>query len=268
VKDQDVPIPVVKRLSLYLRELERLTGEGTSRVSSRQLAESLCLTAAQVRKDLACFGQFGRPGVGYLVDDLMDRVRRILGTDRQWNVVVVGVGGIGGALLKHRGFRKRGFRFVGAVDVAPEVIGRQVGPVVVNHIDALPQIVRERGVKLGIVTVPAGEAPRVAEALRRAGVEGILNFAPMSLPSLDGVAVEPVDIAGLLEHLCFEVGVAATTAAASSAAKGDEKPLDPRAISPRGTTKGPARPRAAWKPNRSSQSLPDRNGPSDAAPGL
>ena len=206
MKDRSVPNPVVRRLSLYLRELEYLAAGSITQVSSRQLAEALSLTAAQVRKDLACFGQFGRPGVGYSIAPLMDELRRILGTDMLRQVVLVGVGGLGGALLRHKGFRRRGFEIVAAVDVDPAKIGRKIGGVVVKHVKELPRIVGRRGVLLAIIAVPASSAQGVAEALIAAGIAGILNFAPASLSGLDGVAVEPVDIAAHLEQLCFHVG--------------------------------------------------------------
>lgn len=211
MKDKPVPSPVVRRLSLYLRELEYLCCGGVLRVSSRQLADSLSLTAAQVRKDLACFGQFGRPGVGYTIVPLMEELRRILGTDKMRQVVLVGVGGLGGALLRHKGFRRRGFEIVAAVDVAPARIGRRIGGVLVEHVGELPRIVRGGGVKLAIVTVPASSAQAAAEALSSAGIAGILNFSPANLSPLDGVAVEPVDIAARLEQLCFRVSAGGQT---------------------------------------------------------
>jgi len=207
VKNHTVPNPAIKRLSLYLRRAETLHEEGTEKVSSQQLAESLHVTDAQVRKDLAYFGQFGRPGVGYRVLPLIDALRRILGTNRTWSVVVVGVGDLGRALLRYRGFTKKGFVLVGAFDISAAKIGKQFGPVQVQHVDELPRAVKKHKVKLAVVAVPPEAAPSVAEMLCKAGVKGILNFAPTILDVPAGVAVSPVDLAAELEQLSFQIGV-------------------------------------------------------------
>jgi len=206
VKSQSVPNPAVGRLSLYLRELEQLAGKGIQKVSSLQLAGALHVTAAQVRKDLGYFGQFGRPGLGYRVAPLIDELRRILGTDKTWKVVVIGVGALGRALLRYKGFRKKGFELVAAFDVSTDKVGKRVGPVIVSHVSELPEVVRRHNVKLAIVTVPAEAAQQAAEALCSAGVMGILNFAPTTLQTPPGVAVRPVDLAAHLEQLSFLVG--------------------------------------------------------------
>ena len=204
-KNRPIPNPVVRRLSLYLRQLETLVSQGASRVSSRQMAESLYLTAAQVRKDLAYFGQFGRAGVGYEVTSLTRKLRDILGTNKTRNVIVVGIGGLGGAMLRHEKFQERGFNLIAAVDIDPDKVGRKIGSVVVSHMDDLHRIVLKHRIKLAIVTVPAQSAQVVANALYEAGVSGILNFTPVNLAPLESLAVEPVDIAACLEHLCFHV---------------------------------------------------------------
>ncbi len=205
VKEQLAPDPVVKRLSLYLRQAEHLSARGVETVSSRQLADSLHVSAAQVRKDLAYFGQFGRPGVGYRVRPLVEALRRILGTDRTRSVVLVGAGSLGTALLRYKGFRRRGFRFVAAFDVSPRRVGRRIGTVGVHGMDELPRICKLRRVKLAIVTVPADAAQQVANQLCEAGVKGILNFAPATLATPPGVATGPVDLAAHLEQMSFLV---------------------------------------------------------------
>ncbi|MGC9454756.1 MAG: redox-sensing transcriptional repressor Rex [Phycisphaerae bacterium] len=203
---QSVPEPVVRRLCLYLRELEALSERGVAKVSSRQMAHDLHVTDAQVRKDLAYFGQFGRPGLGYRVQPLRDELRRILGTDQPLNVIVVGAGDLGRALLRYRGFRRKGFHLVAAFDVAKSKVGTKIGPVPVYHMDRMPEVVRRQDVKLAVVAVPAGAAQEVADALCEAGVGGILNFAPTTLETPEGVAVRLVDLAAHLEQLSFEVG--------------------------------------------------------------
>ena len=136
----------------------------------------------------------------------MAELRRILGTDKTWPVVVVGTGDLGRALLRYKGFRKKGFELVAAFDVAEAKVGRQFGTVTVRHLRELPQVVRRNKVRLAIVTVPPSAAQEVADALCRAGVMGILNFSPTTLNTPPSVAVGPVDLAISLEQLSFQVG--------------------------------------------------------------
>lgn len=198
----------VKRLSLYLRCLEELAQQDQTTVSSRQLAKALGLTDAQVRKDLAYFGQFGRPGVGYAVQDTVTRLRVIFGTQKDWEVAVVGVGSIGRALLGFKGFGQRGFRLAAAFDKDPAKIGRKIGGVLVQSAGELAATVRKKRIRLTVLAVPAQAAQEVAEALCRAGVKGILNFAPVRLNVPDDVAVVPVDLGSLLQQLSYFVTAA------------------------------------------------------------
>lgn len=205
MRGQAIPDPAVRRICLYLRQLEQLRDEKVEKVSSKQLADALHLSAAQVRKDLGYFGQFGRPGMGYGVEELIEQLRHVLGTDRTTNVIVVGAGDLGRALLRYRGFEKKGFELVGAFDVDNAKIGKKVGQVVVHHMDDLEQVVRSRHVLLAVVAVPVGVAQEVTGRLEQAGVKGILNFAPVTLQTSEGVSVGPVDIAAYLEQLSFQV---------------------------------------------------------------
>src|SRR5881394_2817063 len=123
-----IPNPAVRRLSLYLRQLEALKRKDRRTISSKQLGESLGLTDAQVRKDLAYFGQFGHPGIGCRVEDLINKVRHILGTDKTWNVLLVGAGNLGRALMAYKGFEKKGFRLAAVFDADPIKIGKKQGP--------------------------------------------------------------------------------------------------------------------------------------------
>jgi redox-sensing transcriptional repressor len=190
---------------LYLRRLERLSEKGIEKVSSRDLADLLHITAAQLRKDLAYFGQFGRPGVGYRIRPLIDELRRIFGTDQIRRVAVVGIGDLGSALLHYRVFRKRRFDLTAAFDIAPAKIGRQVGQVTIQHINELHKVVRANDIKLAIIATPAEAAQQVADMLCEAGIKGILNFAPTTLQTPPDVAVKPVDLASSLEQLSFQV---------------------------------------------------------------
>lgn len=199
------PKAVVNRLSLYLRELQHLVRDGRDTVSSTQLGTLLGFTDAQVRKDLAYFGQFGYPGIGYRCDELITKVKGILGTDRSWPVALIGLGNLGRALLGYKGFGNQGFRIVAAFDVDPGKVGRELEGVPVYHLDDLEQIVREQEIKIGVIAVPAAAAAEVAEKLVSAGIDGVLNFAPVTIPSNESVNVQGVDLAIEMEQLCYNV---------------------------------------------------------------
>jgi redox-sensing transcriptional repressor len=200
-----VPKAVVSRLSLYLRELHHLIAAGNATTSSGQLGQQLGFRDAQVRRDLAYFGHFGQPGVGYRCDELVAAIRKILGTDREWRVAMVGVGNLGRALLGYKGFGSQGFRIVAAFDVDLAKTGNKIEGVPVYSLDDLPQQVREQQIELGLVAVPATAAQHAADRLVAAGVSGILNFAPVTLNLPDRVSHVGVDLATELEQLCFSV---------------------------------------------------------------
>ncbi|MBA3480586.1 MAG: redox-sensing transcriptional repressor Rex [Pirellulales bacterium] len=200
-----VPAAVVNRLSLYLRELQHLVEEGTQTTSSSQLGERLGFSDAQVRKDLAHFGNFGHPGIGYRCDELIGEIRRILGTDRKWSVALVGVGNLGRALLGYHGFESQGFSLAAAFDSDPAKVGTQVEGIEILSIDQLPQIVADRRIELGLVAVPAPFAQAAADLLVAAGVGGIVNFAPVTLALPEGVSQVGVDLARELEQVAFAV---------------------------------------------------------------
>ncbi|MCK6455460.1 MAG: redox-sensing transcriptional repressor Rex [Phycisphaerae bacterium] len=210
MKADHIPAPAVKRLSLYLRELENLQRGGRTTVSSRRLGDALGLTDAQVRKDLAYFGQFGHPGIGYDITELSTEIRRILGTDRTWNILLVGAGNLGTALAAYRGFSKRGFHLVAVFDSDPRKIGRPVPSVESITIQPLGEIaktVKQYDVRLAIISVPAEAAQQVADLLVEAGVRGVLNFAPTALTVPSEIAVSAVDMAVQLEQLSFQLGM-------------------------------------------------------------
>jgi redox-sensing transcriptional repressor len=200
-----VPAAVVNRLSLYLRELQHLVAEGIQTTSSSQLGERLGFSDAQVRKDLAHFGNFGHPGIGYRCDELIGEIRRILGTDRRWSVALVGVGNLGRALLGYRRFEPQGFKLVAAFDADPAKVGTRVEGVEILAMDQLPQIVSARRIDLGLVAVPAAHAQAAADLLVAAGVGGIVNFAPVTLALPAGVCQLGVDLARELEQVAFAV---------------------------------------------------------------
>jgi redox-sensing transcriptional repressor len=202
---REVPAVVVSRLSLYLRELQHLVRAGRATVSSNQLATLFGFSDAQVRKDLAHFGHFGHPGIGYRCTELIAEIRRILGTDRQWTVTMVGVGNMGRALLRYKGFAAQGFRVVAAFDRDARIVGSQIEGVPVYDVARLGDVVRGQNIQLGMITVPASEAQHVADQLVAAGVVGIVNFAPVALSLPEGIGLVGVDLTTELEQLAFSV---------------------------------------------------------------
>jgi redox-sensing transcriptional repressor len=206
-----IPNPAVRRLSLYLRQLEAFQRKDRRTISSKQLGESLGLTDAQVRKDLAYFGQFGHPGIGYRVEDLIAQVRRILGTDKTWNCLLIGAGNLGRALLAYKGFEKKGFRLAAVFDADPSKVGKKHGAFVIQPLAELNATIQRLSIRLALIAVPADHAQDVADLLVAAGVRGILNFAPCSISVPAEIALASVDLAVQLEQLSFQVGFSTST---------------------------------------------------------
>ena len=188
-----------------MRELQQLVREGSATISSKRLGDRLGFTASQIRKDFAYFGQFGRPGIGYHCEELVRKIRSILGTDRTWPVVLVGCGNLGQALLGYRGFSPQGFELVAAFDVADELVGGQVGATEILHLSRLSEVVEQKKVRVAILAVPAEAAELAVDAIVQAGITGILNFAPVTLTLPKHVGIVEVDLARELEQLAFTV---------------------------------------------------------------
>ena len=201
----NVPAAVVNRLTLYLRELQHLLGDGEETTSSSQLGQRLGFTDAQVRKDLAHFGHFGHPGIGYRCDELVQAIRKILGTDRQWRVALVGVGNLGRALLGYRGFSRQGFRLMAAFDADQSKAGKKIEGIEIYAMEQLGEVLAADRIELGLIAVPAAQAQDVADQLVAAGVGGIVNFAPVTLSVPAGVSKVGVDLARELEQVTFAV---------------------------------------------------------------
>ncbi len=207
--DSPIPHSAVRRLSLYLRQLEAFQKKDRRTLSSKQLGESLGLTDAQVRKDLTYFGQFGHPGIGYRVDELIPHIRRVLGTDRTLNVLLVGVGNLGRALIAYKGFERKGFRLTAVFDADPTKVSKKLAGFRIQPLAELTETIAQNSIRLGIIAVPVDVAQDVADTLVAAGIRGILNFAPVSLKVPPEVGVATVDLAVQLEQLSFQVNVAA-----------------------------------------------------------
>lgn len=198
-----IPRPTVRRLSQYLREAEALLASGTRTVSSRELSKLLAFTDALVRRDLGYLGARGRPGIGYRLTPLINRIRTALGVDRSRNVVIVGAGRIGRALIAYPRFGARGFRIVAVFDSDPNVIGSRIDAHVVHELDDLEMIIDQEEVEMGIIAVPEAVAEGVAIRLVDAGVSGLLNFAPCRL-DVEAEVVD-VDLSSSLEELAWAI---------------------------------------------------------------
>ena len=198
------PKAVVGRVSLYLRQLETFQRQGCSTISSNQLGAPLSIKNAQVRKDLAFFGQFGHPGIGYRIDELISALRKILGINRDWPLALVGLGNLGRALLKYRGFRSRRFQIVAVFDSDPRKIGQTHDGLTVEPIESLRKAVATHKISLGLLCVPADAAQRVADQMIASGITGILNFAPVPLTVPPGVNIVAVDLSIQLENLAYK----------------------------------------------------------------
>ena len=203
---QEIPPVVVGRLPLYLRTLCYAQQEGLTTISSHELGRRLGISAAQIRKDLSLFGEFGKQGTGYPVAMLIRQLRRILHVDRVWDMALVGVGALGRALLAYQGFARRGFRVALAFDSDPRKIGQRVGSFVVQDVRRLEEAIRIADIRLGMIATPASAAQEIAERMVDAGVRGILSYAPIHLQLPPEVRVEYIDPVIHLQRMTFYLG--------------------------------------------------------------
>ncbi|OFV79485.1 MAG: redox-sensing transcriptional repressor Rex [Acidobacteria bacterium RBG_16_64_8] len=203
VDKAQVPQVAVPRLARYLSLLKRLDRQGVTRVSSRELAARLGANAAQIRKDLSYFGEFGVRGVGYDVKFLISELSRCLGVDRDWNMVILGSGRLGTALARYRGFQDEGFKCVGMFDIVGGAAGKTVAGHAVRPIEELRDFIRENDVQIAVVAVPAESAVEVAALAAEVGIKGILNFAPVRLPATPNVFIHQLDLSNELMVVSF-----------------------------------------------------------------
>jgi redox-sensing transcriptional repressor len=202
-RDRKIPKAVIKRLSLYSRVLQNLEILDREKVSSRELAARLGLNSAQVRKDLAYFGQFGVPGLGYYVGDLRRNIKQILRTDRGVRMGLVGIGNLGTALMSYGGFTRQGFKIVAAFDSDKRKVGSTKNGILIHDVEDLQQVVRDEQVDIAILAVPADHAQRVCDQLVEAGINAILNFVPVHLLVPENVKVHYVDLSIEIESLSY-----------------------------------------------------------------
>jgi redox-sensing transcriptional repressor len=208
LKYSKIPEATIRRLSRYSRCLEEMEEKKEKVVSSAQLANKCIVNAAQVRKDLAYFGEFGIRGVGYYVKDLHSDIKRILGLNKEWRMALIGVGNLGSALLSYKDFLKQNYKIVAAFDIDPsKVIGRvseKLGkPVEILHINRIKEVAKERKIEIGLITTPPSEAQGVANLLVEAEIRGILNFAPVQITVPEGYVVKDVFFTTILDNLAY-----------------------------------------------------------------
>lgn len=207
MKTLKIPEATIIRLSVYSRFLTEIDRKGIITISSRDIAEGVGVSPAQVRKDLAYFGEFGTRGVGYNVSDLRQHILRILGLSVDWSVSLVGAGNLGLALSSYKGFRERGFIITSIFDSDPQKVGTKINDVEVLPTEQLEEVVRQNRTQIGIVAVPAAAAQEVADRLVKAGVQAILNFAPGVLNVPPEIELRNVDLVVNLEVLTFNVSM-------------------------------------------------------------
>jgi redox-sensing transcriptional repressor len=206
MKFAKIPMATINRLSIYTRTLEELLEEEVDVISSERLAKQCAVNPAQIRKDLAYFGEFGVRGVGYRVTDLLNQIKEILGLNRPWNLGMVGVGNLGSALIRHANFLRHGYVFTAAFDVDPQKVGRRLpNGLVIRHLDEVDEVVRERDVHVGVITTPSSAAQSVANQLVLSGINGILNFAPIQIQVPNCCHVENVDFTIKLDSIAYHL---------------------------------------------------------------
>ena len=199
----NIPDIVIGRLPIYLRALNRLAQEGREVTSSHELGQRLGISSAQIRKDLSHFGGFGKQGTGYQIAYLIEQLKQVLKVDREWDVALIGAGDLGHAVANYRGFSDRGFRIVSVFDSDPQKIGQQVGKQVVQPFSEISKVIKERGIKIAMIAVPAHSAQEVADQLIESGIRAILNYAPISLNVPPGVYVQYIDPVVHLQRMTY-----------------------------------------------------------------
>ncbi len=206
MKTLRIPEATVMRMSVYSKYLNKLDQDGIITVSSGEIADGVGVSSAQVRKDLAYFGEFGTRGVGYNVKDLLRYTLKILGLDREWNLILAGADNLGYALCTNTEFVSRGFKIVGVFDDDLSRIGRRISNMIVQPLEEMAQVVKEHNVKIGILTVPDNSSQQVADLMINSGIIAILNFSAIPLNPTESVDVRNVDMSALLEILTFNLG--------------------------------------------------------------
>ncbi|NCB42835.1 MAG: redox-sensing transcriptional repressor Rex [Clostridia bacterium] len=204
-RDGKISNAVIRRLPRYLRALEDLKTKGFERISSKDLSEEIGYTASQIRQDLNHFGGFGQQGYGYNVEDLYEEIKKILGLDCVYHLVIVGCGKLGRAIANFNYTYNKGFQTIGLFDINPEIIGTDINGIIVEDIETLPQFLKQNFVDIGVICVTKESAQQTAQALMQGNVSGIWNFAPWDLVSTKEVPVENVHLSDGLQTLVYHI---------------------------------------------------------------
>jgi len=203
MNSEKIPDIIIGRLPIYLRALQRLTEQGIYNTSSQELGEMIGISAAQIRKDISQFGEFGKQGTGYSIPFLVERLQNILKVNRVWDVIVVGMGDIGHALARYNGFVNRGYQVTMVFDNDPNKIGRTINNLEIFSMGTMVEKIKQNKIKIAMLTVPASAAQEVATQLVKAGVKAILNYAPIHLNVPGDVHVQHIDPATHLQRMTY-----------------------------------------------------------------
>src|SRR5512139_2797182 len=198
-----IPDIIIGRLPIYLRALQRLSDQGIQNTSSQELGEMIGISAAQIRKDISQFGEFGKQGTGYSIPFLIERLQNILKVNRVWDVIIVGMGDMGHALARYNGFSNRGFRVTMVFDNDPQKIGQKVGDFEIFDTSTLSEKIKQNRIKIAMLTVPAPAAQELSDQLVKAGIKAILNYAPINLTVPSNVRVQYIDPVAHLQRMTY-----------------------------------------------------------------
>ena len=198
-----IPDIVIGRLPLYLRALTRLRQENQDLTSSHELGKRLDISSAQIRKDLSHFGGFGKQGTGYQIEYLMEKLQQVLQVNQEWPVAVIGAGNLGIAISHYRGFQDHGFRIACLFDISPQKINTRIGAFIVQPAAAMREIIHREQIKIAMLAVPAEHAQAVADQLVEAGIQAILNYAPISITVPADVQIQYIDPVTHLQHMAY-----------------------------------------------------------------
>ena len=200
---EKIPDIIISRLPVYLRALQRMAEKGMRTTSSQELGDHVGISAAQIRKDISQFGEFGKQGTGYSIQFLIDKLRSILKVDRIWDVALIGAGDMGHALARYQSFTPCGFNITMVFDNNPEKIGQKIGEFVIEDAATMMDRIRDAGVKIVMLTVPASAAQEITDKLVKVGVRAILNYAPLHLVVPEGVRVQHIDPSIHLQRMTY-----------------------------------------------------------------
>jgi redox-sensing transcriptional repressor len=207
LRKKNIPSVTINRLSIYHRCLEEIAEIEKDKelkiISSFEIAEMTGINSAQIRKDLAYFGEFGKRGIGYPLISLSRELKKILGLDKKWSVIIAGAGNLGKALVRYKGFQKRGFIIKGVFDNNPSKIGKKLGHIFIYNIKEVEKFIQTENISIGIIVVPADSAQEMADKMVRGGIKAILNFAPVHIILPPGIKIHNVDLSIEFEGLTY-----------------------------------------------------------------